>query len=195
MGSRYNECSTCTYAYCTNFSTPCNVCKQTMDSKPSEFREKIKAIKTWDKDSTGYDAVLNAFRTYNPMGNVTTKVVYQDYIPLQIKKVIFNDPATIVFWSTGDKTVVKCAPEDEFDPEKGLAMAICKKMLGDKVYKSTFKNFIPKAEQVCDSDSENLRVTLNQFSRSSESLGNALAESINKAFKRWNEERGPRDET
>ena len=51
--------------------------------------------------------------------------------PVKIERVIFNDPATIVFWSDGSKTVVKCANE-EFDKEKGLAMAICKRILGNK---------------------------------------------------------------
>lgn len=50
---------------------------------------------------------------------------------LEIKKVIFNNPATIVFWADGTKTVVKAKNED-FDPEKGLAMAIAKKALGNK---------------------------------------------------------------
>ena len=46
-------------------------------------------------------------------------------------KVIFNDPATIVMWDDGTKTVVKCEGE-KFDPEKGLAMAITKKALDNK---------------------------------------------------------------
>lgn len=54
-----------------------------------------------------------------------------NYIP-EIKNVIFNDPATIVFWEDGTKTVVKCQPCDCFDPEKGLAMAITKKAYGNK---------------------------------------------------------------
>lgn len=49
-----------------------------------------------------------------------------------IKNVIFNNPATIVFWADGTKTVVKCQGSDEFDPEKGLAMAISKKALGNQ---------------------------------------------------------------
>lgn len=49
-----------------------------------------------------------------------------------IKNVIFNDPATIVFWHDGTKTVVKCDETDIFDPEKGLAMAISKKFLGNQ---------------------------------------------------------------
>ena len=49
----------------------------------------------------------------------------------EIKKVIFNDPATIVLWKDGTKTIVKCQDGDVFDPEKGLAMAISKKALGN----------------------------------------------------------------
>ena len=51
--------------------------------------------------------------------------------PFDIRKVIFNDPATIVLWADGTKTIVK-AVDEEFDPEKGLAMAIAKKALGNK---------------------------------------------------------------
>ena len=49
-----------------------------------------------------------------------------------IKNVIFNEPATIVFWRDGTKTVVKSQTIDIYDPEKGLAMAIAKKALGNK---------------------------------------------------------------
>lgn len=48
-----------------------------------------------------------------------------------IKRVIFNDPATIVMWDDGTKTIVK-ANNEPFDKEKGLAMAICKKVYGNK---------------------------------------------------------------
>lgn len=61
-----------------------------------------------------------------------------------IINVIFNDPATIVFWSDGTKTVVKCDERDEFDPEKGLAMAICKKHFGGGFYNDIFRKWIPE---------------------------------------------------
>lgn len=48
-----------------------------------------------------------------------------------IKKVIFNPPATVVYWSDGSKTVVKCNAKDNFDPEKGLAMAVAKRCAND----------------------------------------------------------------
>lgn len=63
-----------------------------------------------------------------------------------IKNVIFNGPATIILWSDGTKTVVKCDERDEFDPEKGLAMAICKKHFGGGFYNDIFKKWIPKEE-------------------------------------------------
>lgn len=49
-----------------------------------------------------------------------------------IERVIFNEPATIVFWGNGDKTVVKAQDDEPFDKEKGLAMAIIKYMSGNK---------------------------------------------------------------
>lgn len=64
-----------------------------------------------------------------------------------IKDVIFNDPATIVLWADGTKTVVK-AENEEFDPEKGLAMAIAKKALGNNYgYYDTFKKYVGKYEK------------------------------------------------
>lgn len=65
-----------------------------------------------------------------------------------IHKVIFNDPATVVLWSDGTKTVVKCGPEDSFDMEKGLAMAIVKKMAGnDNRFHKVFKQYTKKKKK------------------------------------------------
>lgn len=61
----------------------------------------------------------------------------------EIKKVIFNDPATIVLWSDGTKTVVK-AENEAFDQEKGLAMAICKKALGTNESKANYYDIFKK---------------------------------------------------
>ncbi len=76
---------------------------------------------------------------YDFFDRFNTKCVRHSRI---IDKVIFNNPATIVIWSDGSKTVVKCRNED-FDPEKGLSMAVCKKVFGSEYYK-LFKRFLPK---------------------------------------------------
>ena len=49
-----------------------------------------------------------------------------------IVKVLFNDPYTIIFWEDKTKTIVKCQEGDTYDKEKGLAMCIVKKLLGNK---------------------------------------------------------------
>ena len=60
----------------------------------------------------------------------------------EIEKVIFNDPATIIIWDDGSKTVVKCQEGDTFDKRIGLAMAICKKFFGNKSkYNEVFKKW------------------------------------------------------
>lgn len=63
-----------------------------------------------------------------------------------IKNVIFNPPATIVFWTDGSKTVVKCNAKEEFDPEKGMTMAIAKRCANnsDDFYKE-IKRWVEKS--------------------------------------------------
>ena len=64
-----------------------------------------------------------------------------------IKKVIFNNPATIVYWTDRSKTVVK-ANDEPFDPEKGLAMAISKRALGNKSnFNNEFRKWIEENEE------------------------------------------------
>lgn len=67
-----------------------------------------------------------------------SKIVKKSGMP-DIKKVIFDGPATIVFWSDGTKTVSKAAKNDCIDVEKGLAMAISKKIIGNY---SNFKKIL-----------------------------------------------------
>lgn len=43
-------------------------------------------------------------------------------------RVILHDPAVVVYWNDGTKTVAK-AQNERYDPEKGLAMCFVKKML------------------------------------------------------------------
>lgn len=66
-----------------------------------------------------------------------------------IDKIIFNDPATIVYWIDGTKTVVKASEHDKFDKETGLAMALVKKFLetrGSKSPRGDFKRLVREAD-------------------------------------------------
>lgn len=61
------------------------------------------------------------------------------------ERVVFNGPATIVFWPDGTKTVVKCQNDEPFDPEKGVAMAILKKYFGGGKYNNVINKLIKNA--------------------------------------------------
>lgn len=64
------------------------------------------------------------------------------YIP-EIKNAYFNDPVTVVMWSDGTKTMVKCQDGDTYSKEVGLALCISKKALGNKPnFNNVFKKFI-----------------------------------------------------
>ena len=63
----------------------------------------------------------------------------------EIRRVIFNNPATIVLWGDSTKTVVKCQPNDTYDKRMGLALCIAKKALGNKGnYNKVFDKWIPE---------------------------------------------------
>ena len=86
-------------------------------------------------------------KIYDTSGYIPTVRYTPPAAYFKIEKVIYNDPATIVFWKDGTKTVVKACEDDEYDPEKGLAMAISKKALGNKGnYYETFKKALPKED-------------------------------------------------
>lgn len=99
------------------------------------------------------------------LGKATNK-----YSKFSIKRVIFNAPATIVLWADGTKTVVKCGEKDEYDPEKGLAMCIAKKALGNEGnYYNVFKKWLPE-ESKEDSKQETNTDLLSSIRKVSETL-------------------------
>ena len=49
----------------------------------------------------------------------------------EVNRIIFNPPATIVFWKDGSKTVVKCHGDQTFNPYYGFCAALAK-----HIYKS-----------------------------------------------------------
>ena len=66
---------------------------------------------------------------------------------VKIKDVIFSNPATVVFWNDNTKTVVKTRGGEKYDKEKGLAMAIIKKITGNTSnYYNIFKEWCSDEE-------------------------------------------------
>lgn len=96
-------------------------------------------LSPWSGD-TKEDIIAARIRYNNMIADNENRI--SKFLP-KIKNVIYNRPATIVFWKDGTKTVVKCENE-EYDPEKGLAMAIAKKALGNNYhYYDIFKKWLP----------------------------------------------------
>ena len=88
--------------------------------------------------------------TYNAyckqdIDSVSKMTTQQDYYLIPgIAKVIYNPPATIILWENKTKTVVKCCETDIYDPEKGFAMAVIKKLCGNDsaLFHKLFKTWV-----------------------------------------------------
>lgn len=106
-----------------------------MGEKNDVFGDCLRNTDIYSTETKVLDAYVNSIYKIN---------YYDKTFVLQpkIKNVIFNDPATIVYWEDRTKTVVKCEKE-KYDPEKGLAMAIAKKAMGNNGnYFEVFKKWI-----------------------------------------------------
>lgn len=66
---------------------------------------------------------------------------------IDVDKVIFNGPATIIQWKDGSKTVVKCMEGDVYDPEKAVMMATMEKIFGSK---AKLKKWLKEMTQYAD---------------------------------------------
>lgn len=84
------------------------------------------------REESVFDSMRYMHWANGVMEEATKKKGETNTTAASIKNVIFAPPATIVYWSDGSKTVVKCSEKDVFDPEKGLAMAIAKRCGGNK---------------------------------------------------------------
>lgn len=98
------------------------------------------------REESAFDSMRYMHWANCVMEEATKKKEETNMTAASIKSVIFAPPATIVYWSDGSKTVVKCSEKDVFDPEKGLAMAIAKRCGGNKgSYYKEIQNWVEKS--------------------------------------------------
>lgn len=118
---------------------------------------KMDRMKEW-LENRGFDAEMSYDSTIlNELRDMVCKP--------QIKKVHFNNPATVILWTDGTKTIVKAQDGEPYDPEKGMALAIAKKFLGNKGnYYDTFKKWLP------EEDTNDLGIADSPFTRMSEAF-------------------------
>ena len=100
--------------------------------------------------------------------------------PFEIRKVIFNNPATIVYWADGEKTVVKCQEGDVYSKETGLALCFAKKALGNKGgFNDVFHKWIPeekKPKNVEPADTDTVESAIDEIRRMAEAAYSAPRE-------------------
>ena len=97
---------------------------------------------------------------YGVFGNIATGYVGKDYpfantsldkycsygyIP-RITKIVSNKPDSVVYFSDGTKSVVRCENSEAFDAEKGIYLAILKKAIGAKNLRHIFNLIEDKLE-------------------------------------------------
>lgn len=63
---------------------------------------------------------------------------------LEVKKVIYSGPCTIVIWADDSKTIVRCQDGDTYSKEVGLLMCLAKKVWGTNISGSNFNDYISK---------------------------------------------------
>ena len=72
--------------------------------------------------------------------------LYWGYInTVKPTKILIQGTATIIWWSDGTKTIVKCQKGDKMDPEKGIAMCVMKKFMGTNEKHSNYLDFAKPA--------------------------------------------------
>lgn len=94
-----------------------------------------------------------------------TKMNLYKNLPSTVEKIVYNGPATIVFWKDGTKTVIKCHEGDQFDEVTGFLLCCLRKMLTqnsyselcevlDRVYASKAER-ITNENKVCECEKAN----------------------------------------
>ena len=63
---------------------------------------------------------------------------------VEVKKVIYSGPCTIVIWADDSKTIVRCQDGDTHSKEVGLLMCLAKKVWGTNTSGSNFNDYISK---------------------------------------------------
>ena len=93
-------------------------------------------------DADAYGSINNTCAQVNISKQYCDKV-YVDNVKMNlvppIKNVIFNDPATIVYFEDGTKTVVKAMEGQAFAPDYGFMACLVKKAYGEDYHKLMWK--------------------------------------------------------
>lgn len=96
-----------------------------------QYEDIVKCFENEFKDARARVSPITS-TTYATLSDTVVKHKGLGFCNIKIKRIIFNPPATVIIWGDNTKTVVKCAEDDEFNPEIGVAMCYMKKIYGSR---------------------------------------------------------------
>ena len=117
------------------------------------IKNKDEIIKSLHDHSLGKVTSITFEEGNITLGNPDRGIVYECFVAediiiefssfynLEIEKVVFNPPYTVLNFHDGSKEIVKTDGIDDYNPEVGLAMAISKRVFGSR---GNFMKFVDK---------------------------------------------------
>ena len=147
------DTDTATREYCKREA---DIYKEMLDTEPLIFtNHKLMTLTEFNafikdsKDAQNKEANNKEEKNMGPkdttFAEFCRKIYWGTITPVTPTKILIQGTATIIWWSDGDKTVVKCQKGDKMDPEKGIAMAVMKKFMGTNKTGSNYLDFAKKA--------------------------------------------------
>ena len=108
------------------FTTPIKAAEQSIPISATTIASGDSITYSYSVDN---NACYSGAFTKNTIRNETELIEGQH---LYIKKVLYQNPATIVSWSDGTKTVSKCSKKDVYSLETGFTPCVLKKIIGTR---------------------------------------------------------------
>lgn len=107
--------------------------KPTKDKYFSTSKSINEIIYTKPLEKAEYGGTLSPFHLTDTYGTLASKVY--------ITKVLYNNPATVVFWSDGTETRNVCPKDTLYNPDAGLAFCMLKKLMGNDEVAKLFNDW------------------------------------------------------
>ena len=98
-------------------------------------------------DSLAYCIDNYGEKTIKEAAKKSANYAYAFRLIPDIDCVIYNDPFTVIHWTDNTKTTVKVMESETYDPEKGFAMAVLKKLYGNNDdYYDNIRKYLPDSK-------------------------------------------------
>jgi hypothetical protein len=107
-------------------------------------------IKIFNNDYENVDLNKVIIKDVRPRLEKLDKKNERKFKPLycpEIKNVMFNPPATIVWFEDGSKTTAVAGHGDKYDKEVGLATCMLKRVLGNQTYREIMDKWCYTADK------------------------------------------------